>query len=312
VDTGRPAEPADLAGRAGCAGPLPPARERAHHPGVTDDPAAATARVARLFDKLAPIYDRSGVQFFQPMADRLVQLLAPRPGERAIDIGCGRGAVSIPLARAVGPRGAVTAADIAAAMVESVSDDALRLGLPNLSTIVMDASAPAVPRETYDLVSAAAVLFFLPDPREALSRWIRLIKPGGRIGITTFGDQDPTWAAVDSLFAPYRPAGSLDPRSCGEQGPFVSEADITGLLRQCGAVDVRTRSEPVRLSLADAAEWRAFTLTTGQREAWLLVPAHERDRLFQRAGFLLESARNHTGRIVLTQQVRYTLGRRPG
>ncbi len=291
---------------------LPRTGAGAHHPGVTDNPAAATARVARLFDKLAPIYDRSGVEFFQPMADRLVQLLSPRPGERALDIGCGRGAVSIPLARAVGPRGAVTAADIVPAMVESVSDDALRLRLGNLSTIVMDAAAPAVPRETYDLVTAAAVLFFLPDPREALSRWVRLIKPGGRIGLTTFGDQDPTWAAVDSLFAPYRPAGSLGPRSCGEQGPFAAEADISGLLRECGAVDVRTRTEPVRLSVADAEEWRAFTLTTGQREAWLLVPADERDRLFQRARFLLESARTDEGRIVLTQQVRYTLGRRPG
>ena len=279
---------------------------------MTNDPAAATARVARLFDKLALVYDRSGVAFFQPMADRLVELLAPQPGERALDIGCGRGAVSVPLARAVGSRGAVTAADIVPAMVESVSDDALRLGLRNLSTIVMDASAPAVPRQTYDLVAAAAVLFFLPDPAEALSRWVRLIKPGGRIGITTFGDQDPTWAAVDSLFAPYRPAGSLGPRTRGQLGPFSSAVAISGLLERSGAVAVRTVCEPVELSVADAAEWRAFTLTTGQREDWLLVPADERDRLFQRARFLLESARTDDGRIVLTQEVRYTLGRRPG
>lgn len=280
----------------------------AQHHDATEDPAVATARVARLFDKLAPVYDRSGVEFFTPMAQRLVQLLAPRPGERALDIGCGRGAVSMPLAEAVGPAGAVTAADLVPAMVEAVSDDALRLGLRNLSTIVMDASAPAVPRETYDVVAAAAVLFFLPDPAQALARWVRLIKPGGRIGITTFGEQDPTWTAVDSLFAPYRPAGLLGPRTTAEQGPFGSEAGITELMRRSGAVDVRTLSEPVRLVVDDAQEWRAFTLTTGQREAWLQVPADERDRLFQRARFLLESARTDSGRIVLTQQVRYTLG----
>jgi ubiquinone/menaquinone biosynthesis C-methylase UbiE len=291
---------------------LQPGWDRAHHPGVTEDTAAVTARVSRLFDALAPTYDSSGVEFFGPMARRLVQLLDPRPGERALDIGCGRGAASLPLAEAVGPHGAVTAADLAPAMVEAVSDDALQLGVRNLSTIVMDAAAPAVPRETYDIVAAAAVLFFLPDPREALSRWLRLLKPGGRIGFTTFGDQDPTWAAVDSLFAPYGPAGSLGPRSSGRRGPFGSAESITALLIECGAADARTVTEPVELAMADAEQWRAFTLTTGQREAWLRVPEHERERLFGRARFLLESARTDDGHIVLTQQVRYTLGRRPG
>ena len=74
---------------------------------------------------------------------------------------------------------------------------------------------------------------------------------------------------------------------------------------------MRTRTEPVRLTLVDAEQWRAFTMTTGQRKAWQRVPAEERDRLFRRARFLLESARDADGHIVLTQQVRYTLGRRP-
>jgi ubiquinone/menaquinone biosynthesis C-methylase UbiE len=279
-------------------------------PGVTEQ-AAATAPVARLFAELAPVYDSSGVEFFGPMARRLVQLLAPQAGERALDIGCGRGAASLPLAEAVGRTGAVTAADLVPAMVEAVSDDAQRLGVRNLNTIVMDAAAPAVPRETYDLVTAAAVLFLLPDPREALGRWLRLLKPGGRIGLTTFGDQDPTWSAVDSLFTPYRAVGSLGPRGPQEQGPFVGADDVNGLLVECGAVEVRTHTEPVRVSMADAEQWREFTMTTGQRLAWLRVPAAERDRLFRRARFLLESARGADGRIVLTQQVRYTLGRRP-
>jgi O-methyltransferase/aklanonic acid methyltransferase len=282
---------------------------------VPEDPAAATAAVYRLFDELAPVYDTSGVEFFRPMARRLVQLLAPRLGERALDIGCGRGAVSVPLAEAVGPLGAVTAADLVPAMVEAVSDDALRLGLRNLSTIVLDAAAPPVPRETYDLVAAAAVLLFLPDPREALSRWLRLLKPGGRIGLTTFGGRDPTWSAVDSLFAPYRPAGLLGPRTTLEQGAFAGPADVGGditeLLTGCGAVEVRTITEPARLSMPDAEQWRAFTMTTGERQAWLLVPPDERERLFGRARFLLESARSDDGLIVLTQQVHYTLGRRP-
>ena len=85
-----------------------------------DDAAAAVRRVSRLYTELADAYDSSGVEFFGPMARRLVELIAPRPGERALDIGCGRGAVSLPLAEAVGPGGAVTAADLVPAMVEAL------------------------------------------------------------------------------------------------------------------------------------------------------------------------------------------------
>src|SRR3954447_7106428 len=129
---------------------------------MREETAAVGAAVSRLFTELAPVYDSSGVEFFGPMARRLVELLDPAPGERARDIGCGRGAASMPLAEAVGPSGAVTAADLVPAMVEAVSDDALRLGVRPLSTMVRAPPARAVPRETYDVVPAAAVLFLLP------------------------------------------------------------------------------------------------------------------------------------------------------
>ena len=273
------------------------------------DPAAVadSARVARLFHELAPEYDSSGVGYFGPMARRLVGLLAPQPGERALDVGCGRGAASFPLAEAVGPGGAVTAADLVPAMVDAVDDDARRRGLDNLNSIVLDASAPPVPRETYDLVVAAAVLHLLPDPRKALARWLRLLKPGGRIGLTTLGARDPTWSAVDSLFAPYRPTGSLGPGGSSDHRGDRA----TVLLVSCGAAQVHTTNEPVRVQFRDAEHWRAFTLTTEQRADWHLVPPEERDRLYNRARFLLESARTADGDIVLTQQVHYTVGRRP-
>src|SRR5262249_22416280 len=47
--------------------------------------------IASVFDAAAADYDSVGVDFFQPIADRLVEELAPQQGERAIDIGCGSG-----------------------------------------------------------------------------------------------------------------------------------------------------------------------------------------------------------------------------
>ena len=60
-----------------------------------------------LFDAVADSYDQVGVDFFQPIAAGLVAELNPQPGERALDLGCGRGAALLPIAHAVGPTGSV-------------------------------------------------------------------------------------------------------------------------------------------------------------------------------------------------------------
>jgi len=48
-----------------------------------------------MFDGIAPSHDQSGVPFFGTIAGGLVDLLAPRPGERVLDVGAGRGAVTL-------------------------------------------------------------------------------------------------------------------------------------------------------------------------------------------------------------------------
>lgn len=263
----------------------------------------ATARVARLFDELAADYDRSGVDFSVPIARRLVELLDVRPGERALDLGCGRGAVTLPLAAAVGEAGHVTAVDVSPAMVSLTRS----VAPANVDVACLDAAAPDLPERSYDVVASSLVLFFLPDPAAALAGWLRLVAPGGRIGITTFGPQDEVWNAVDDLFLPYLPPGMLDPRTAGTRGPFAGDASMEALFRDCGATSVRTVSEDLPVAFADAQAWRAFSMSVGQRAMWRHVPADEHDRLFADATALLERARGSDGRITLTQNVRYTL-----
>lgn len=75
-------------------------------------------RMAALFGSVAGTYDAVGVDLFQPVAAGLVDALDPRPGERALDVGCGRGAVLLRLGRAVGAGGSVTGIDLSPRMVE--------------------------------------------------------------------------------------------------------------------------------------------------------------------------------------------------
>lgn len=265
------------------------------------------AQVTAIFDLVADDYDQSGVDFFQPIAEQLTTALAAGLDERAVDIGCGRGAVTLRLAQAVGPDGHVTAVDLAPAMVEHTRAAAEQAGLGNVSAEVMDATAPTLTEGSFDVLASSLVLFFLTDPGAALARWLRLLRPGGRAGITTFGDQDDTWRAIDGLFQPYLPQQMLDARTSGTGGPFASDAGMEELVRAAGAADVRTVRQDLAVRFADADQWRAFSMSTGQRAMWRFVPDEERPNVFAAAADLLDRSRDTSGAIVLHQDVRHTL-----
>jgi len=265
------------------------------------------ARVRAVFEAVADDYDQSGTPFFAPIADGLVEVLAPRPGERALDIGCGRGAVTTRLAEAVLPSGSVDAIDVSPSMVEHTRALVRGQGF-EVRTAVMDAGAPDLAASSYDLVASSLVLFFLPDPATALARWVGLLSPGGRIGLTTFGEAHPAWRRVDALFRPWLPTAMLDPKVVGPDAPFSSDAGMEALLGEAGASEVRTVVRRVEVPWGDVEGWKRFSMSTGQRAMWAAVPAEERDGLEARAAELLEDARDENGRVVVWQDMRYTLG----
>ncbi len=275
-----------------------------------DDGAEAVRRVAQVFDEIAENYDQSGVSFFGPIAGGLVELLDPQPGEHLVDIGCGRGAVTFPAARAVGAQGRVTAADISPTMLDLTRRAAAGAGLSQVETVLVTPDALGLAEGVAHVVASSLVLFFAPDPEATLRSWMSLLAPGGRIGISTFGEADATWKRVESLFAPHLPPALLDARTSGETGPFASDEGVERLFAECGAADVRTVRRPLEIHFDDAATWRRFSMSTGQRAFWRFVPEERREPLFGEAAEILEGARTPAGDIVLTQDVRYTLGRR--
>jgi ubiquinone/menaquinone biosynthesis C-methylase UbiE len=273
--------------------------------------AARSARVAAVFDRVADVYDNVGVPWFTPIAQQLVHLAAPVRGERALDVGCGRGAATVALAAAVGGDGHVTAIDLSKQMVAALGADVSRLGLSNVDVQVMDASSPTLPAAHYDLVVSSLVLFFLPDPRAALVAWRRMVMPGGRLAVSTFGRRDPVWDAVDGTFQPYLPAGMLDARTSGAAGPFGSDAGVEELVTAAGYTGVRTDHFDIEVTFADADDWYAFSRSHGQRAMWDAIPEADHDTVRAVAGKHLERSRGVDGRLHLHQQVRCTLATSP-
>jgi ubiquinone/menaquinone biosynthesis C-methylase UbiE len=272
----------------------------------TSDP---TARVAGLFDALSSTYDSVGVDFFAPIAEGLLSALPPRAGERWLDVGCGRGAVLLPVADAVGASGRAVGVDISAGMLEQARALADERGL-DVQLVVGDAMHPDVDGP-FDAVASSLVLFFLPDPAAALRAWLALTLPGGRLGVATFGGQDPRWEEVDEVFEPYLPPQLRDARTTGSEGPFGSDDGMETLVTAAGYTGVRTVALDLPVRFANAEQWHAFTWSIGQRAMWLAVPESERGAVRAEAERRIASYADPDGSVTFTQGVRYTLAVRP-
>lgn len=271
-------------------------------------PAQRSAQVAAVFDRAAATYEAVGVPWFDPIAEQLVAELAPRPGERVLDVGCGRGGALWPLAQAVGPAGAVTGLDLAPGMIEATHADVQARGLVDVVQLhVMDAAAPDLPAGSFDLIASSLVLFFLPEPLSALRAWRDLLAPGGRLGVSTFAERDPLWVALDDLFTPHLPPQLLDARASGSRGPFASDEGVAALFAEAGLTGVRTTSSEVTARFDNVEHWVAWSWSHGQRVMWECVPEPERAPLQAAAARMLGSApTREDGKLALTQRVRFT------
>lgn len=120
------------------------------------------------------------------LAARVARLLAPlRGNERALDVGCGTGALAYALAPHVGE---VVGVDASEAHV-----DAARRNAPANCTFALgDAAALAFPYGAFDLVGCVGVLHHVRRPELVVSELARVTRPGGRILLgDQLGDVDP-------------------------------------------------------------------------------------------------------------------------
>jgi ubiquinone/menaquinone biosynthesis C-methylase UbiE len=116
----------------------------------------------------------------------LIKRAAVKPAIDVLDAGCGPGRLTIPLARAVGPEGTVTALDVQQKMLEKVNKKARTAGLPNVRTVRGSLGRQAV-REfenVFDRAFLVTVLGEIPDKQSALTEIYRALKPGGVLSIT--------------------------------------------------------------------------------------------------------------------------------
>lgn len=182
------------------------------------------------------VYDRILARLFTPWANDLIERLAPLPGCTALDIAAGPGTVSHLLAARLTHTGRVIAADISPAMLAVARVKPVEDGWAPIEWLQAPAAPMPLPDASVDIITCQQGLQFFPDKVGALAEMRRILRPGGRAGVSV-------WTRVeDQIFGYLRDAiaGVVSPALAARYlGPFsLTGEDAATHARAAGFRDV--------------------------------------------------------------------------
>lgn len=147
--------------------------------------------VKRFYHRPAPpivhLFLDSPMRRWGQQASKVIERSGIRPGMTVLDLGCGSGALTIPLARAVGKEGKVYALDIQPAMLKLLEGKLARPENRNIKNVEIklgNAYELPFPDSYLDAVVMVTVLPEIPDRSRALREIKRVLKPGGILAVS--------------------------------------------------------------------------------------------------------------------------------
>ena len=264
--------------------------------------------IAGLFSRAASEYDQVGPRFFAHFGRRLVEVAQVAAGESVLDVAAGRGAALFPAAGQVGPGGRVVGIDLAQGMVDETSTAIRAQGLTNAEARRMDAEHLDFPDATFDVVLCGFAVFFFPNLTATLAEFRRVLKPGGRLAVSTWGRDDERWAWLEGLWQKHMPAQFR--QSPAAATAFNQPRAMRALFQDNGVTPVDCVEEGVEFFYANEEEWMAVQWTHGMR--YLLESASPADREQIRAEAFEHMRPQHTlTGIPHRLGVLYTIGTKP-
>jgi ubiquinone/menaquinone biosynthesis C-methylase UbiE len=231
--------------------------------GLADEDAATAARA---YAAAADHYLSPALGFWDRFGSTTIERLRLTPGEEVIDLCCGAGASAIPAARAVGPAGHVLGIDLAAPLLDAARTRGTADGLANLEFRRCDARRTNLPDGSFDVVVCAFGVFFAADMEAFVAEMWRLVRPGGRLAITTWGPGlfEPAnslfWLTVRELLpAHHKPFHPWD--------EITTPTRLLTLFNRAGIDEVMVDAVAGEHRLDDPADFWHIVLGSGYRAA---------------------------------------------
>ncbi|MGE3801108.1 MAG: class I SAM-dependent methyltransferase [Candidatus Kapaibacterium sp.] len=149
------------------------------------------------WDKAVDHYERCWREQLSVSHARLLEIADIQPGEEVADIACGTGIISFAAAAKAAPGGNVLGTDISGKMVERAAAVAGERNVKNISFARMDAEALELPEESFDVALSALGIMYYPSPVQGMKEMARILRPGGRAVVSTWGARTACgWAEI--------------------------------------------------------------------------------------------------------------------
>ena len=192
-----------------------------------DDP-----RGAATFRTPAEAYDRHIGRYGRELARALIAAAGVRPGGRALDVGCGPGALTTELVALLG------AAHVAAVDPSAPFADACRRRLPGVHVEVAPGEALPFEDDAFDHALAQLVVNFMTDPLAGVSEMRRVTRAGGTVAAAVWdyaGEMTVLRRFWDAAVAIDPGAAELDEGRCM---PYCTADELAGLWTAAGLAGV--------------------------------------------------------------------------
>jgi SAM-dependent methyltransferase len=233
--------------------------------------------------------------------DDLIGSLAPRRGERWLDVACGTGAIAL---RAAHAGAEVTGIDLAPALVETARKLADEQGL-EVQLEVGDAENLPFEDASFDVVSSSFGVMFCPDERGAAAELARVVESGGRLGLLTWVPE----SGVGKLFTMLVPFQPPPPEGVARPLDWGREEHVRELLGDNFELEFHGGDMPLEAESGDEV-WELFSTSFGPvKTLWETLESPRREELRQAFVDFHEGFRENGG-IRMEREYLVTVGTR--
>jgi ubiquinone/menaquinone biosynthesis C-methylase UbiE len=202
---------------------------------------------------VAALEDRARGPSYAAMIHALFDTIAPAEGETILDVGCGSGALDRLLARRFGDANPITATDVNPFLLREAASLAEADGVAGRITF-REGNAERLPfaDASFDHAFTVTVLEEC-DADLALRELLRVVRPGGRVGVIVRAIDMPQWWHLE-LPETLRRKANVPPRSVGPRG--VADASLYPRMRKAGFESLTCFPALVTFDRPDGPIWR--------------------------------------------------------
>ncbi|MGF1569762.1 MAG: class I SAM-dependent methyltransferase [Nodosilinea sp.] len=263
----------------------------------------AIAKIATVFNAASDHFDAPALSFWHRFGQSTVDRLSLRPGDRVLDVCCGTGASAIPAATAVGSSGQVLGIDVAESLLQLARHKARQQELKNVEFRWGDFENLGLADESFDAIVCVFGIFFVPDMLAATRELWRMVRPGGKLAITSWGKQ--VFEPANQVF--WQAVGAERPDLVKKFTPWEKidhPAALKALLEAGGVTQVKVFVEAGTHALASPEDWWTIALGGGFRGTIDQLDPAARERVRQENLNFLQANDVHA----LNVEVLYAIG----